>query len=54
MKTIPLLDTTIDGCIDEKASDVWLQLMDKMKVAEMFLLQPGDSKGRAASSIGAL
>lgn len=44
MKTIPLLDTTIAGSIDEMASDVWLQLMDKMKVAEMFLLQPGESK----------
>lgn len=56
MKSIPLLDTTIAGSIDVMASDVRLQLMDKMKVAEMFLLQLGERcvKGRSASSICAL
>lgn len=38
-KTIPLLDTTIARRIDEMASDVRAQLVEKLIVAEAFALQ---------------
>ncbi len=39
LKTIPLSDTTIARRIDEMASDVRVQLVEKLKQAEAFALQ---------------
>ncbi|XP_073711553.1 zinc finger MYM-type protein 6-like [Misgurnus anguillicaudatus] len=39
LKTIPLSDTTIARRVDEMASDVRAQLMEKLKMAEAFALQ---------------
>lgn len=39
LKTIPMSDTTIARCIDEMASDVRVQLMEKLRLADAFALQ---------------
>lgn len=43
LKTIPLSDTTIARQIDDMASDVRAQLVEKLKLADTFVLQLDES-----------
>uniref|UniRef100_A0A671XCY3 DUF4371 domain-containing protein n=1 Tax=Sparus aurata TaxID=8175 RepID=A0A671XCY3_SPAAU len=43
LKTVPLSDTTIARCIDEIASDVRVQLIEKLRLADAFALQLDES-----------
>lgn len=43
LKTVPLSDTTIACRIDEMASDVRVQLIEKLRLADAFALQLDES-----------